>query len=111
MIRRVLQNRVVVCGARQIWIRELAEHRARKRRHRNLGAGWIDAAGSRIANVDSENALTLQRAWQRGEDRRLCILPEAFIVAEEERTVLHNRTAADRAVLIPAERRLLAVWW
>src|SRR5262249_28109474 len=70
-----------------------------------------DRAGSWIPNVDGENTLTLCGAWQRREAGGLGVLTEAFVVAEEERAVFHDRTAADHAVLVPVERRLLSVRW
>src|SRR5262245_31349695 len=111
MVGRVLENRVVVGGAGQVRIRKLTQNGARERRHRNLGSRGIDGAGPRIANVDGENALTLRRARQRGKDRGLGVLAEAFVIGEEERAVLHDWTSADATVLIPVERRLLAVRW
>ena len=83
-----------------------AEHLARERGHRNLRARRIDGAGPRIADVHAQDPGVLQRGRQRRERGRLLVLTEALEVGEEERLVLHQRSADRAAVLIAPQRRL-----
>ena len=107
MVRKILENRVVVGRARKVRIGQRAEHRTREIRDRNRCAGRVNHAGARIANIDRQDALLLDRCGDSRKRRQLAILTESFVVSEEERLVLHNRAAQHAAELIPPKRRLL----
>ena len=107
-VGEVLQRRVVVAVAGQVRVRKPAENLLREARHRNRRARRIHGAGPRIADVHGHDSLPLQRRRRYvGEPGDLARLPEALVVAEEERPVLDDRAADDAAELVAVERRLV----
>ena len=99
----LLQAAEVVRVAGHVRVRERRQDLAREGGHRNRRAGRIDDAGARIAHVDRQDALPLRRRRDGGKTRRPARLAQALVVGEEERLVLHDRSAEHAAELVPIE--------
>ena len=99
---------IVVRGIEQIRIGKIVHHLPGETRHRHLGARRVHLPGPRVAHVDPENALLLQRGGNRRERDRSGPLSQPLVVPEEEHAVPHDRAAEHRPELVVLERRLLA---
>ena len=80
VVGELLQDRVVVGRGRRGRVRQVAQHLARERGHRNRRARRIGLAGQRVAHVDRQDALALRRVGNRLERHVLAVLAEPLVV-------------------------------
>ena len=107
-VGELLQDLQIVRGAGVGRRRQIVQHLARERGHRDRRAGRIHLAGQRIAHIDGQDAAALRHRRDRRARRLAARLIEDLDVGEEERLVLHDRAAEHAAELIAIEAGLHA---